>query len=174
MHTFVALLRGINVGGRNAVPMAALRTALTELGLDDVRTYIQSGNVVFRTSADPGRLARAIEGAIDDAFAVRPTVILRTPPELESLQTSSPFQDTAKVHIVFLEVAPESAAAAALDPDRSPPDAFALVGRELYLHLPNGAGRTKLTLDYVERTLGVRGTQRNWNTLLKLLALARD
>jgi uncharacterized protein (DUF1697 family) len=173
-RTHVALLRGINVGGRNRVPMAELRAVLEAVGLEDVRTLIQSGNVVFRSDAHESTLAARIEDAIADAFGVRPTVVLRTPAELETVAGASPFADSASVHVVFLEAAPERAAAKALDPDRSPPDAFGLVGRDLYLHLPNGAGRTKLTLDYLERTLGVRGTQRNWATVLKLLALARD
>lgn len=173
MSTFVALLRGINVGGRNVVPMAELRAVLEdELALEDVRTLIQSGNVVFRCSRK-ARLAERIADAVDAAFGVRPGVVLRTPAELEAVAGGSPFRDTAKVHVVFLEKAPTSKAAAELDPERSPPDAFALSGRDLYLHLPNGAGRTRLTIDYLERTLGVRGTQRNWNTVLKLLALAR-
>jgi uncharacterized protein (DUF1697 family) len=173
MGTHVALLRGINVGGRNVVPMAELRTALAELGLENVRTLIQSGNVVFESSSKAG-LAERIAGAVDDAFGVRPGVVLRTPAELEDVVRSSPFADTAKLHVVFLEKAPRAAAARALDPDRSPPDAFALVRRDLYVHLPSGAGRTKLTIGYVERTLGVRGTQRNWKTVLGLVALARE
>ena len=90
---------------------------------------------------------------------------------------SNPFlsagADASKLHVVFLERKPAAVDAKRLDPDRSPPDAFELVGRELYLHLPNGAGRSKLGIDYVERVLRVRATQRNWNTVLKLLALTR-
>lgn len=174
MSTYVALLRGINVGGRNVVPMAELRAELEEtLALEDVRTLIQSGNIVFRSSSK-ARLAERIADAVDGAFGVRPGVVLRTPAELEAVAGASPFPDTPKVHVVFLERAPTPKATASLDPERSPPDAFALVGRDLYLHLPNGAGRTKLTIDYLERTLGVRGTQRNWNTVLRLVALARS
>jgi uncharacterized protein (DUF1697 family) len=171
----IALLRGINVGGRNSVPMAGLRALLEEqLGLEDVSTYIQSGNVLFRSSAPAKTLPARIEAAIATAYDVRPAVVLRTPAELQKVVDSTPFTDTAKAHVVFLDRKPAAAAAARLDPDRSPGDAFVLVGRELYLQLGNGAGRTKLTGDYLERTHGVRGTQRNWNTVVKLLALARD
>jgi uncharacterized protein (DUF1697 family) len=171
-RTLVALLRGVNVGGRNSVPMAGLRSVLEELGLEDVTTYIQSGNVVFRSHAPVRSLPATMERAIADAFGVRPTVVLRTPAELGAVVDGNPFPDTARVHVVFLERKPAAGAAGGLDPERSPGDAFALDGRELYLHLGNGAGRTKLTGDYLERTLGVRGTQRNWNTVVKLLELA--
>jgi uncharacterized protein (DUF1697 family) len=154
--------------------MAELRSVLDALGLEDVTTYIQSGNVVFRTPEPSRVVVGRIEEAIADAFGVRPAVLIRTTAELATVVGSAPFADTAKLHVVFLERKPAARDAVRLDPDRSPHDAFELVGRELYLHLPNGAGRTKLTIDYLERTLGVRGTQRNWNTVLKLLALTRE
>jgi uncharacterized protein (DUF1697 family) len=177
-RTLIALLRGVNVGGRNSVPMADLRSVLETTGLEDVRTYIQSGNVVFRSRVPGKTLAAQMEDAIADAFGVRPAVLLRTPVQLDAVVDSNPFlaagADTTKLHVVFLERRPAAKDAGRLDPDRSPPDAFALVGLELYLHLPNGAGRSRLGIDYVERTLGVRATQRNWNTVLRLLALARE
>ena len=173
-RTLVALLRGVNVGGRNNVPMARLRSVLEEVGLEEVTTYIQSGNVLFRSQAAAKSLPAQIEDAIADAFGVRPAVLLRTPAELQRVVDANPFLDTSKLHVVFLERKPGAKHTARLDPDRSPGDAFELVGRELYLHLGNGAGRTKLTGDYLERTLGVRGTQRNWNTVVKLLALTRE
>jgi uncharacterized protein (DUF1697 family) len=178
MQTFAALLRGINVGGRNTIPMAELRSALTALGLEDVRTYLQSGNVVFRSAGgDRHELPARIEGQIAERCGVRPAVLLRTAGELEEMADNNPFLqlegDHAKLHVVFLEGSPTKAAAR-LDPDRSPPDRFSVRGREIYLHLPNGAGRSKLTIDYFERTLGVRATARNWRTVNQLLALAQD
>jgi uncharacterized protein (DUF1697 family) len=176
--TFVALLRGINVGGKSLISMADLRSLFASLGFEDVATYIQSGNVVFRSStADEDAVVAKLEREIAGAFSVSPSVLLRTPGELETIAGSNPFlsrkTDFSKLHVVFLDRAPAAGAAADLDPERSPPDEFALHGRELFLHLPNGAGRSKLKLDYLERVLGVRGTQRNWKTLLELLALAR-
>ncbi|HEU0246772.1 MAG TPA: DUF1697 domain-containing protein [Gaiellaceae bacterium] len=174
--TFVALLRGINVGGKSLISMAELRALLSSLGFEDVVTYIQSGNVVFRSAiADEAAVAAELEREIAGALDVSPSVLLRTPGELETIAASNPFlsrkADVTKLHVVFLDRAPAASAAAELDPERSPPDEFALKGRDLFLHLPNGAGRSKLTLDYLERVLGVRGTQRNWKTLLELLAL---
>ena len=173
MTTLVALLRGVNVGGKNKVPMAELKQELTDLGLEDVVTYIQSGNVVFRTS-DKATAAAKIEKRIKAKYGLRVAVILRTRPELERIAKANPFRraDTSKVHVLFLADRPKASATKQLDPDRSPPDEFAVKGREVYLHLPNGAGRSKLTIGYLEKQLGVAGTQRNWNTLLKLIELA--
>jgi uncharacterized protein (DUF1697 family) len=175
--TFVALLRGINVGGRSLVSMADLRTLLTSLGFEDVVTYIQSGNVVFRSAiADEDQLAATLEQEIAGTFDVSPAVLVRTPGELETIAAANPYltrnAELSKLHVVYLDRVPATNAAGGLDPERSPPDEFTLRGREIFLRLPSGAGRSKLTLDYFERVLGVRGTQRNWNTLLKLIELS--
>jgi uncharacterized protein (DUF1697 family) len=173
MQTLVALLRGVNVGGKNKVPMAELKKELADLGLEDVLTYIQSGNVVFRTK-NATTAGAQIEKRIAEKYGLSVTVVLRTLPELRRIEKANPFSkaDTSKLHVMFLADKPKAGAAGQLDLDRSPPDEFAVKGREVYLHLPNGAGRTKLTLDYFERRLGVAGTHRNWNTLLKLIELA--
>ena len=109
-------------------------------------------------------------------FGLEVKVILRTPAELGAIVSANPFpaavSEPSKLHVVFLEQAPQ--AKAELDPDRSPGDFFTLAGSEIYMHLPSGAGRTKLSLDWFERRLGVRGTARNWNTLLKLLELTES
>jgi uncharacterized protein (DUF1697 family) len=158
--------------------MAELRALLSSLGLESVQTYIQSGNVVFASDVeDEDELAAWIEAALAEAFDATPAVLLRRPAELERIVRGNPYltpgADVSKLHVVFFDRAPAPSAAAGLDPGRSPPDELALAGREIYLRLPHGAGRSKLTLDYFERVLGVRGTQRNWNTLLRLLALSR-
>jgi uncharacterized protein (DUF1697 family) len=178
MSTYVALLRGVNVGGKNMIPMAELRSSLSALGYQDVVSYIQSGNLVFR--AGPGKpqdIATAIEKQIAASFGRNVTVIVRTPAELEAIAEGNPFlggkTDVSRLHVVFLESAPPAKAGAELDPGRSPPDEFRLQGREIYLHLPNGMGRSKLTIDYFERRLGVAATARNWKTVLRLLALAK-
>jgi uncharacterized protein (DUF1697 family) len=179
MNTFVALLRGINVGGKNMIPMGELKSLFGSLGLEDVGTYIQSGNVVFRSPAgDTGDLATRIEQRIGEVFGIGVTVLLRTPAELAEVAEGNPFlkgrADISKLHVVFLDRPPTSDAVAELDPGRSPPDEFRIGNRTIYLHLPNGAGRSKLTIDYFERRLGVRATARNWKTLLKLLELSRS
>jgi uncharacterized protein (DUF1697 family) len=166
IETYAALLRGVNVGGRGKLPMTDLVELFVSLGHADVKSYIQSGNVVFRgTAVDAGKL----EAAIGKRFGLDTRVILRTHPELEAAAAASPFDTSA--HVIFLDRAPTAAAIEALDPDRSPGDRFSVAGREIYVSFAHGAGRTKLTLDWFERRLGVAGTQRNWNTLLKLIDL---
>ena len=175
MPTYAAFLRGINLGARNKVSMPELNALLVELGLEDVATYVQSGNVVFRTRAGKrDELARRIERAIATKFGVDAAVILRTAAELRTVATSNPFErdetDATKLLVVFLDGAP-SAKAKQLDPERGAPGRFAVLSREIYLHVPDGFGRSKLTLDYFERRLGVKGTVRNWRTVKNVLAL---
>lgn len=158
--------------------MAELRSVFSSLGLEDVTTYIQSGNVVFGSRATGvARLAARIERGIRDAFGVKVAVLIRTPSEVAKIAESNPFlraeADRSKLHVVFMDSVPARKAVAGLDHDHSPPDEFRVRGREIYLRLPNGAGRSKLTIDYFERQLGVRATHRNWNTLTKLLELSR-
>jgi uncharacterized protein (DUF1697 family) len=174
-RNYAALLRGINVGGKNTLPMGELRTVCHELGHLDVVTYLQSGNVVFASGADPGTIVTGMEGSISERFGLKVRVLLRTHAELVSVEAGSPFDqdDPTKLHVLFLRARPTAAALATLDRERSPGDEFHAAGRELYLHLPNGSGRTKLTLDYFERQLGVTGTARNWNTLVKLVELTK-
>jgi uncharacterized protein (DUF1697 family) len=178
MKTYVALLRGINLGARNKVPMPELKSALESLGFEDVVTYIQSGNVVFRSSSGGAKeIAARIEQRIEEVFGLSIAVVLRTPAELKSIAQSNPFlrreTDLTKLHAVFLKSRPSAKAIAQLDPERSTPDEFSVRGHEIYLHLPNGFGRSKLTLDYFERRLGVDATARNWKTVVKLLELAK-
>jgi uncharacterized protein (DUF1697 family) len=175
VQTFAALLRGINVGGKVKIPMADLRATLASLGLEDVVTYIQSGNAVFRAPKSDKAVATDIEGAIKRAFGHDVAVLLRTHDELERVERGTPYpvDDGAptRVHVVFLDETPAQAAVSGLDPDRSPGDEFAVLGREIYLSLPKGLGRSKLTIDWFERGLDVRATARNWNTLRKLIEL---
>jgi len=176
LTTYLALLRGINLGGVNKVPMKELRTLFEELGYEDVQTYLQSGNVVFEAkSSTSKRLAAEIEGAITEAFKPAVSVIVRTHRELERVATGKPFPTEgvkpSSLHVMFLAEPASAKAIKTLDPDRSPPDEFEVKGREVYLLFPNGSGRSKLTLDYFEKKLGTRGTGRNWNTVVKVLEL---
>ena len=172
MTAYAALLRGINVGGNKKIPMSALKALFEELGFAEVATYIQSGNVVFRA---PKADASVIEKRIAEVLGHEVTVILRTAAELSAAVEGNPFvslkANLKQLYVVYLDRKPASGAVDGLDPDRSPGDRFSLAGRELYLDLGNGAGRTKLTLDYLERKLGVKGTARNWNTAQKLVDL---
>jgi uncharacterized protein (DUF1697 family) len=176
--TFAALLRGLNVGGKNKLAMSDLRALIAAAGYEDVVTYIQSGNAVFRApTADRSKAAKAIETAIADETGLAVSVLLRTHDELEATQEANPFVDHGAVpkhlHVVFLAAAPAADAISTLDPDRSPGDTFRVAGSEIFVDYGNGAGRSKLTPHYFERRLGTIGTARNWNTVLKLTELTR-
>lgn len=173
----VAFLRGVNVGGRAKIAMGELRQVVAELDLDHARTYLQTGNVAF-TAPSKKALATVPErlgSAISERFGIEVDVIVRSRDELATLAGRNPYlrdeERPAMLHIVFLAETPDSARIAALDPDRAPGDRFTVDGREIFVHYPTGSGRSKLTLDYLERTLGVRGTARNWNTVSKLLEM---
>lgn len=173
----VALLRGINVGGKNRLPMKELAAIFEESGCNDVRTYIQSGNVVFR--ADPTAtedIRSLISASILSRFGFQVPVVTRTDRELEEVVERNPFlhagAEADKLHVAFLAEQPDDAQVDALDPNRSPGDEFAVLGREVYLHCPNGLARTKLTNSYFDTTLSTTSTMRNWKTVLKLLELA--
>ena len=176
MTAYVAFLRAVNVGGNNKVPMAKLREALTDAGLEEVTTVLQSGNVVFSSSKSSAAVAKVVAGTIDDAFGLKIGVVIRSAAELSAVADNNPFlegddRDPKTLHVAVLSERPTAAAVAKLDPDRSPPDAFAINRREVYLSYPSGSGRSKLTLDYLEKTLGVTGTARNWRTVQRLQTL---
>jgi len=170
----VALLRGINVGGKNKLPMNDLAELFTETGCSDVRTYIQSGNVVF---CAPSTVVRSLPARVADAverrFGFRVRLVLRSGVDLQDVVARNPFLrrrgvDPRTLHVGFLATKPTAARVAALDPDRSPPDEFQVRGREIYLFCPNGMGRTKLTNDYFDSKLATVSTVRNWHTVLTL------
>lgn len=163
----VALLRGINVGGRTKVPMAELGSVMEDLGYGDVRTYIQSGNVVFSSAKKP--TAAAIEAALERAFGLDIRVMLRSAAEMARVVEASPYDDTSKVHVAFLAKAPP--ATVSLEPDRHRPETFSLTGSEVYFHLPDGMGRAKAP-DYVSRQLKIPMTVRNWKTVSTLADMA--
>jgi uncharacterized protein (DUF1697 family) len=173
MQTFIALIRGINVGGNKLVKMADLKVRCEALGLGDVRTYLQSGNVVFRTaSKDRAKLAKDIEGAL----GVEAKVILRSAAELQKVIDANPMPAEAEREpkgfvVVFLEAKPAAAAMQSLRDAYSGPETMHLHGAELYIHYGQGMGKSKLTNVLIERKLGVAGTARNWNTVTALRAL---
>lgn len=172
--TYVALLRGINLGARNKISMAGLRELFAGLGAEDVTTYVQSGNVVFKAAIPARELAGAIETEIKRDLSLDVAVLLRTRTELAAIVERNPFggSEAKELHVTFLADRPQAARAAQLDPQRSHPDEFRVVGREVYLRCPNGYGRSKLTNAYFEKQLALVATTRNWNTVTKLAELA--
>ncbi len=180
MTDCVAFLRAVNVGGNNKVPMAALRDALGAEGLEDVTTILQSGNVLFRASGSAQAATDLVTDTIEKSFGLRIGVVVRTARQIAAVASSNPFlddepgRDPKTLHVAFLSARPTVAAVAKRDPDRFRPDAALVAGSEAYLSYPSGSGRTKLTLDYLERTLGVTGTARNWRTVQRLLTILED
>jgi len=175
--TWVVLLRGVNVGGHRKVPMAELRGLLSGLGCTEVRTYIQSGNAVFVASeALVARLSEGLGEAMAERFGFRVPVVVRAGEDLARIVATNPFlgqgADPRRLHVGFLAEAPAAEAIAGIDLDRSPPDTLVVQGREVYLHLPNGVGRTRLSNDYLERALGTTSTLRNWRTVGVLAEMA--
>ncbi|MBL8857149.1 MAG: DUF1697 domain-containing protein [Planctomycetes bacterium] len=169
----VALLRGINVGGKNKLLMADLVELFEAAGCTAVKTYIQSGNVVFAASPKVAAvLAGRIPERIEEEFGLRVPIVLRSAAEFGTTVRSNPFlelgADPDALHVAFLREKPDKAHVAALDPGRSPGDSFQLRGRELFLHLPNGVARTKLSSAYLDKTLGTVCTARNWRTVQKI------
>ena len=180
MTTWIALLRGINVGGNRRVPMAELRRALEGIGLDDVRTYIVSGNVLFQSSRqDPVALAREIELAIETAFGFPVAVVLRDAAELRAVIAADPFPDGSATdptrrYAIFLSADPDPRRLAAIDRDAVAPDVFAAGDRVIHAWYRNGLQASKLAGQLTDRGLGVTATARNWNTVRKLVELVGD
>jgi uncharacterized protein (DUF1697 family) len=175
---YVALLRAVNLGARNKVSMKDLRALCEELGLEDVTTYVQSGNVVFTSAAGSETEAAAqIERELDSCLGLTVTVLVRSGEQLAEIVAANPFRDRGseptRLHVTFLAAAPADDAVGELAAESFEPDEFEVVGREVYLHCPGGYGKSKLSNAYFERKLGVVGTTRNWRTVTTLAELAQ-
>ncbi len=173
MRTHTLLLRGVNVGGKNRVPMAELRALLTQLGAEEVETYIQSGNAVCRLSPEgAATIARDLSDGLRARLGVASPVVVREAAEIATALASCPFEvPESERYIVFLADTPAPERVSALDPNRSPGHRFQVRGADIYLHLPTGVATTKLSNDWFDRQLGTVSTVRNWRTLLALHAL---
>lgn len=175
--TVISLLRGVNVGGHKKVPMETLRKVYEALGMRNVTTYVQSGNVVFETDEeDAGVLSARLEGAIEAEFGFHSEVILRTEPEMRQVVLRNPFvtrpdMDPARLLVTFFKQDPGEGAREALrDLPRTDEELF-VTELESYVYFPGGMGRSKLFNGFDRRVRTV-ATSRNWNTVLRLLALA--
>lgn len=168
---WVALLRGVNLGARNKVPMAELRALLEAEGYGGVRTYIASGNVLLDGPRARARLAAELQRIVDDAFGVHTAAVLRTPHELAATVAAHPFgAKTSETHVAFLSARPTNTAAARL----ADIDDAVLDGAELYLRLPRGVHGSGLSVARIESLLGVSATLRNWRTVVALAELSAE
>ena len=180
MTAFVALFRGINVGGNRKVRMEDLKALHTSLGLQDVASYIQSGNVVFTgedtENANPAELRKRIEESFEETFGFHSDAILRSSSELDEVIARNPFagqagKESKWVAVVFLAGRPDSAAQEALLKAYSGPEEIFFDGKEMYIYYSEGMGRSKLTNSLIEKKLKTVGTTRNLNTILQLQAM---
>jgi uncharacterized protein (DUF1697 family) len=177
MTTFVALLRAVNVGGQNRVPMAALRSSLAAAGLQDVRTYVQSGNVVFAADGAAAKQAALVHDTITAEFGADVQVLALTAADLAQVAAKNPYAaggaEARALHVTFLFAPVTAAGFAGLTlPARDGEQAQLGDDRVIYLHLPHGYGTSKLTNPWFERALKTPATTRNWRTVLTLHELA--
>jgi uncharacterized protein (DUF1697 family) len=170
---WVVLLRAVNLGSRNKVPMARLRTLLADAGYGDVQTYIASGNVLLDGPKGGAAISRDIERIVAEEFSVDTTAIVRKPAELAALVSDHPFgRDTSRSHVVFLAKRPSVTAAERLADEDHSPDEGVLAGKDVYVQYGAGVQNARLSAARLERLLGVAATHRNWRTVAALAELA--
>ena len=182
MPVFVAMLRGVNVGG-NPLKMDWLRGACEDIGLKDVRTYVQSGNIVFSSGATAVRLGNTIKSLIDAQTRLPVTVVIRNAGEMAKIVAGNPFArqngiDVSKLHVTFLSAPPPKpapkSAPGKLDALAGSRDEYRMAKQEIYLHCPVSYGETKLSNTAIEKALGVGATTRNWKTVTTLCEMAME
>jgi uncharacterized protein (DUF1697 family) len=180
MTIYFGFLRGINVGGHKQVAMADLRELLTQRGFTDVRSLLQSGNLVFRGKARTGaQLERMLEAEAKKRLALQTDFFVRTAPEWQAVVARNPFHEAAErdpghLVVMLLKDAPRAKDVEALQAANTGPEVVRVDGRHAYIVYPTGIGRSRLTNALIEKKLGTRGTGRNWNTVLKLGAVAEE
>ncbi|MBI5679508.1 MAG: DUF1697 domain-containing protein [Methanobacterium sp.] len=177
---YIALLRGINVGRKNRIKMADLINIFESMGFKDVKTYLQSGNVIFNhDSIDTVKTARDIEKNITQTFGFEVNLIIRNEDELENIINGNPFIKESnieidKLHVTFLQERPETEIIQNLDINKDINEKFEVIDKEVYLYCPNGYARTKLTNNVFEKKLKTKATTRNWKTTNKLLQISKN
>jgi uncharacterized protein (DUF1697 family) len=176
MTSYIALLRGINVGA-NMLKMERLRKILADAGLPDAHTYLQSGNVIVGADGKAADIAALIEAKVSEVTRLPVSVIIKTPAQWRRIVAGNPFAKEAAalpktVHVTFLARPASKVGLAALGKLQAGEDRWHAAGSEIYLHCPNGYGRSKLVNNALERALGLRATTRNWSTVTALQALA--
>jgi uncharacterized protein (DUF1697 family) len=180
LKTYIAILRGINVSGKNIIKMDALRNALSELNYQDIKTYIQSGNVFFKSSAsDSGILETKINKKIFDTWGFNVPVIVKEVSEVKIVYKNNPFvnnrnEDIKYIHVTFLSDPPSKENLEKIKQCHYEPDEYIISGKYVYLFCPGGYGNTKLSNTFFENKLKVSATTRNWKTVGELIKLAGD
>jgi uncharacterized protein (DUF1697 family) len=179
MTNYVVLLRGINVGGKKTIPMRKLKLLFESLGFTPAKTHLNSGNVIFAAKEkSQTRLKRLIGDAIEAEFGFRPVLVIRGAAELQRIVAGNPFgemaaRDPSHLVVMALDSKPKAGAKAALEEAHSGPEQIAIAGEDVYITYPSGIGPSKLTNALLEKHLGVAGTARNWNTVVKVLEITQ-
>ncbi len=178
MTVYVAMLRGVNVGG-NSLKMDWLRQACQGMGLQDVRTYVQSGNIVFSSPLSAPKVAQTLKVTIDAQTRLPVSIAIRSASEMRKIVAENPFLkqkglDTAKLHVTFLGEAVSKPALEKLDALAGTRDEYRLVKQEIYLHCPINYGQTRLSNTAIEKALSIGATTRNWKTVTTLCAMAAE
>ena len=180
MQTYISMLRGINVSGRNTIKMDALRTMYESMNFNNVKTYIQSGNVVFKTkTSKSNELQKKIISQIKKDFGFDVPVMVKEIIELSTVYNHNPFlikrkEDISKLHVTFLSEEPEEAGIKKIKEGTYGEDEFIFSGKVVYLFCPNGYGNTKLTNTFFENKLKLTATTRNWKTVTELVTIAEE
>jgi uncharacterized protein (DUF1697 family) len=180
MPMHIALLRGINVGGRKTIAMSELRDLFSALGFAETQSWLQSGNLIFQGDQRPSaKLEQLLEVETEKRLGIQITYLLRTAQELATIIGGNPFPDEAKndparLVVHFLKKVPDAKDVQTLRAGITGPEIIKADGKQLYAYYPAGQGQSKLTNAVIERKLGCQGTARNWNTILKLAALAKQ
>jgi uncharacterized protein (DUF1697 family) len=178
MAVHVAMLRGINLGGRRRVPMAELRTLLADAGYEDVRTYVQSGNIVLGSPAKPGEVERDLQARISERFGFDVPVIVRSRAQLAAVVKANPLGDVAdnpkRYQVSFLAEKPPPDLVARMEERATESERVAARGREIYAWHPEGVARSKLWNELAGKGLGITATARNWTTVTTLLDMASE
>jgi uncharacterized protein (DUF1697 family) len=176
----IAFIRGINIGRKNRIKMTDLKEVFESMGFKNVKTYLQSGNVIFNHNyGDIAEIAKDIEKEISKNFEFSVNVIIRTENELKNVVSNNPFIKESnieidKLHVTFLQDLPDPKIVLNLDINKDENEKFEVIGREIYLYLPNGYARTKLTNNVFEKRLKTIATTRNWKTTNKLLEISKE
>ena len=170
----IALLRGVNVGGKNKMAMSALCAVFEAAGCAEAESYIQSGNVVFRSGLADAELQERLAAAVEARFGFAVPVMVRSVEEMQAALRANPFAEVAeeRLAVMFLRDRPAAEALGRLETERFLPERFAVVGAEIYLDMPNGQGRSKMTTAYFDSRLKTVGTVRNLKTVRTLIGMA--
>jgi uncharacterized protein (DUF1697 family) len=180
MQTYISMLRGINVSGRNILKMEALRDMYIKLNFSEIKTYIQSGNVVFNfKSSNTKAIEKLINNQLKNDFELEVPVIVKSAQEIKLISNSNPFlihrqEDITKLHVTFLSDEPNKNAIEPRQSNINTTDEFIIVSNVVYLFCPNGYGNTKLTNTFFENKLKVTATTRNWKTIMQLVEMSKQ